>query len=109
MKHDHSLRIGAPAAVDDRTVRLTLDGELDGPNTTAFVTAFHQLLASTAAEVIAYDASRLTFLDSAGVQALVECQKVAAATNRRMVLRDPTPIVRQVLVITQLLNDFGLR
>lgn len=109
MEQDHALRIGALVTVDERTVRLDLVGELDAPNTTALVTAFDRILATTRTEVIAFDVSQLTFLDSAGVQALVECQNAAGAQGRRLVLRDPLPIVRQILTITELLGDFGLR
>ncbi|BCY11243.1 STAS domain-containing protein [Actinoplanes sp. L3-i22] len=108
MEHDHALRIGAPVAVDGRTVRIDLDGELDTPNTAAFVTAFHQILADTAAPLIELGASHLTFLDSAGVQALVECKKAASVAGRDVLVRDPVPIVHQVLAITELLGDFGL-
>ncbi|WP_436534281.1 STAS domain-containing protein [Actinoplanes sp. HUAS TT8] len=95
--------------VDERTVRVDLGGELDALNTGAFMTAFHQVLATSDAALIEFDVNRLTFLDSAGVQALIECQTAACARGRRLALRDPMPIVHQVLTITGLLDDLGLR
>ncbi|MFI1994818.1 STAS domain-containing protein [Actinoplanes sp. NPDC020271] len=108
MEQDHALRIGAPMTVDDRTVRVDLAGELDGPNTAALVAAFDQVMTASGAALITLGLSRLTFVDSAGLQALVECRQAAAAAGRRLELRDPLPIVRQVLTITELLDDFGL-
>jgi len=81
---------------DDAVVRITLDGRLDMQGTQeidqrlAFAT-------STKALRLAVDLSRVTFLASIGIRALVAAAKVQAARGGRMAIVNPEPMVRKVL------------
>ena len=54
------------------------------------------------------DVSGVTFLDAAGIEALLRCQADARQLECRLFLTDPTPMTYRVLQIAGLLEQFGL-
>ena len=57
---------------------------------------------------ITIDLSEVSFLDSAGVRALLVCRGRAADRGARLLVRDPQPTVASVLQITRVNDLFGL-
>ena len=62
----------------------------------------------TGAEQVVVDLSEVPFLDSSGVRALLQARNVAMRQQTRLVVRDPQPIVAQVLRLTQVAPLLGL-
>ena len=54
------------------------------------------------------DLHGVTFLDAAGIRALVLCQADARQVDCQITLTQPQPVVYRVLEITGLLAHFGL-
>ncbi|MGW4941760.1 STAS domain-containing protein [Actinoplanes sp. NPDC004185] len=50
----------------------------------------------------------MTFLDAAGIEALLRCQADAQQLECRLFLTGPTPMTCRVLQIAGLLEQFGL-
>lgn len=106
--HDHDLHVGAPERVDGPGLRLRLAGELDGENTAAVMSALTAALDDPDAVHVEFDIHDLTFLDSTGIRTLLGCRSAAERAGRRFRLVGPSPAVRQVLEITDLLGVFGV-
>ena len=60
------------------------------------------------ADPVVVDLSGVPFLDSSGVRALLQARTVAQRRNARLTVRDPQPIVAQVLRVTNVAPLFGL-
>jgi anti-anti-sigma factor len=95
---EHVAEIAIDAAVDASGVTIvTLSGELDSSNVDALETVVNPILAQSP-ERLAFQATDLRFIDSAGIAVLIR----AAATVPTVELRDPSAIVRRVIEITAL-------
>ncbi|WP_203718992.1 STAS domain-containing protein [Asanoa siamensis] len=70
----------------------------------------HAIIAAieTGADPVVVDLSEVPFLDSSGVRALLQARTVALRQEVRLVVRDPQPIVAQVLRLTNVAPLFGL-
>ncbi|AEV83145.2 Anti-sigma F factor antagonist [Actinoplanes sp. SE50/110] len=95
-----------PAA--DGSVHLCLIGELDQEETDRLHAGITDLAHRYASAPIHIDATRLTFLDSAGIRALLICRKRLEQAGSRMSMPRVHPHVFQVLQITGLLDVFGV-
>ncbi|MEV4534275.1 STAS domain-containing protein [Asanoa sp. NPDC049518] len=62
----------------------------------------------TGADSVVVDLSEVPFLDSSGVRALLQARNEALRLEVRLTVRDPQPIVAQVLRLTQVAPLFGL-
>ncbi|MEV0719759.1 STAS domain-containing protein [Asanoa sp. NPDC050611] len=60
------------------------------------------------ADPLVVDLSEVPFLDSSGVRALLQARSVAERHNARLTVRDPQPIVAQVLRLTNVAPLLGL-
>ena len=94
-------------AVGDGTVRVDAAGELDVSCGNQLRGAVHEALETHAATRVVVDLSRITFLDSAGIGALLGALKEARERGATLVVADPTPFVHHILGITGLLDAFG--
>jgi anti-anti-sigma factor len=83
-----------------------LDGELDILRTAAFRDAV--LVAHREATHVVADMSEVTFMDSSGVRALLEVHGVLADDGAELTVRDPSPVVRELLTLVGLNEKFGL-
>ena len=97
----------APAAYELRNGSdraLVVRGEIDLESRAAFVEALEKILQQSdgAARV---DLSGVTFMDSSGISALIECQQRALDDGSQVVLIAPSTSCRRVLEILGL-DDF---
>lgn len=83
---------------DDAVVRIILDGRLDMQGTQEIDQRF-AFATSTKALRLVVDLSRVTFLASIGLRALVAAAKAQAARGGRIAIVNPEPMVRKVLEI----------
>jgi anti-anti-sigma factor len=67
-----------------------------------------QVLATDADQTIVIDMAEVTFCDSTGLAVLIAAREHVARGAGRLVLRDPGPAVRRLLVITQLEGVFEI-
>lgn len=93
--------------VGDGTVRVDAAGDLDMTCGNQLRDVVRQALAAHAPKRVVVDLSRITFLDSAGIGALVGVLKEAREQGATLLVADPTPFVHHILDITGLLDAFG--
>ncbi|BCJ50623.1 hypothetical protein Asp14428_20980 [Actinoplanes sp. NBRC 14428] len=87
---------------------MTVAGELDEGSAEPLIRAVTSLLGGAAPAVVEIEASRLNFLDSSGIRALLICRGLVGNAGGRLVLTNPRPAVTEVLEITHLCELFGL-
>lgn len=61
------------------------------------------------ANLVEVDLSKVSFVDSQGLSALIAIKKTIGANNGRIVLMHPTRVVEQILEITQLNRIFEIK
>jgi anti-sigma B factor antagonist len=83
--------------VDGRAV-VTLAGELDLSGTAHFESRLAPILDRGDLDEIVFDLAELGFIDSSGLAVLVK----TAASGKRVILRRPSTLVREVVAITGL-------
>lgn len=88
------------------TAILALEGELDAHAAHGLADAV--LARVPAGQVIELDVSRLEFIDSTGLRALVELEERLRADGRRLRLDAPSDNVVRVLQIADLDEHFGV-
>ena len=88
--------------------RVSLLGEVDAANAGPLQRKVIEVLADRRPSAVEIDLRGVTFLDSAGIRALLVCREEAARQGCALTLADPQPAVHQVLRITGLLPHFGL-
>jgi anti-anti-sigma factor len=93
----------APAA--DRVVTVAVAGEVDLPHARDLVVALREVLAGTPA-VISLDLSRVTFMDSTGIQVLMGARADAVKAGTEMKIQKTSAPVQRVLQLTGLLETF---
>jgi anti-anti-sigma factor len=86
-------------------VRVTVRGELDLGTVDVLVDAVAPHARSTVLEL---DVGGVTFLDAAGIGALVRCQHAVRAQGGRLRLVDVSPVVRRVIDLAGLEGAFDL-
>jgi anti-anti-sigma factor len=88
------------------TARVTVVGEVDLATAPALRTALLRLLADHHPTALVVDLDAVTFLDCAGLSALVAARNAAIGTGRQVRVTNPQPIVRRVLDLTGLSDVF---
>jgi anti-anti-sigma factor len=102
------LHIDVIGYAPDGPTQVRLTGELDGEETERLRAGFADLVQRHAPAPIHIDATGLTFLDSAGIRALLTCRRMAERAGSRMSMPRVHPSVLQVLQITGLLTVFDI-
>lgn len=102
------LTIETTASADGSLTTVRINGEVDRDSAAELVRSFGVALAGAAPHRIEADLSAVTFIDAAGVRALIVCRQLATDAGSRLRLIDPAPPVRTVLGIIGLSEDFGL-
>jgi anti-sigma B factor antagonist len=88
--------------------RMFVFGEVDAVSAGRLQEAVVDVLRDERPSCIEMDLHGVTFLDSAGIWALVQCQADARQVDCRIRLTKPQPVIYRVLQITGLLEHFGL-
>jgi anti-sigma B factor antagonist len=83
--------------VDGRAV-VSLSGELDLSGTAHFESQMAPIMDRADLDEIVFDLAQLGFIDSSGLAVLVK----TAASGKRVILRRPSTLVREVVAITGL-------
>jgi anti-anti-sigma factor len=86
------------------TVRVAVTGEVDMATATVLRDRLLDVLDGHGPSVLEVDLAGVTFLDCAGLGALVTACKAAVRTGRQMRATHPQPFVREVLAVTGLLT-----
>jgi anti-anti-sigma factor len=77
---------------------VSVTGDIDIATSDMFMSAVDQLLDAGTGGSIVFDLERVAFIDSSGLAVLVN----AANAGNRVVLRNPSPVIRRVIVATGL-------
>ena len=96
-------------AVDGATAVLAVGGEIDLHNAGELSALGLQALEQAEVATIVVDMTKLTFLDSTGVGALIQIREKAVEGGREMYLRNVPARVSRVLTITGLDATFDKR
>jgi anti-sigma B factor antagonist len=96
-------------SAEDATCTVSLAGEIDMTNADVVLGWIRAAVDDTACDVLRLDLARLGFLDSAGVRMLVLVHDHAQAIGAVLEVVRPQPIVRQVLEVTGVAPELGLR
>jgi anti-anti-sigma factor len=86
------------------TVRVAVTGEVDMATATVLRDKLLDALDGQSPSVLEVDLAGVTFLDCAGLGALVAARNAAVQTGRQMRVSHPQPIVRRVLAVTGLIT-----
>lgn len=86
----------------DTTAIVLVTGEIDVETSAILTRATHDAVANGAVRLI-LDMSGVTFLDSSGIAALIDTRSIA-----RFTLRQPSEVVRRLIVITGLTETFEI-
>jgi stage II sporulation protein AA (anti-sigma F factor antagonist) len=101
-----ALVVAEPGA--DGRVRVGLTGELDYDETDRLRDAVAAAIDRWAPPHVTLDATGMTFLDSAGIRALLECRDLAEKVGAGLSVEGVSPIVHQVLRVTELLDHLSV-
>jgi anti-sigma B factor antagonist len=88
--------------------RITIAGELDTISATDLQKTVIDVLRRERPRHVEINLRGVTFLDSAGLRALVSCHSDAQQLDCRLTVTDPHPTAYRVLQITGLLDHFGV-
>ena len=92
----------------DGSHRLTVAGELDLASSSQLIVAGLEALDSHACTELQLDLSRVSFIDSTGIGALVQLKNAADDSGHRLVLIDPAPRVVEVLELSGMAGVFQI-
>jgi anti-sigma B factor antagonist len=98
---------GAVADLDGRVV-YRLDGELDLSGTDALIARIRDLAGADGGGVMILDLSRVTFIDSSGLHAMVKLTRQMQAGGARLVLARPHPSVARLIDLTGLGTELAI-
>ncbi|HZE06699.1 MAG TPA: STAS domain-containing protein [Solirubrobacteraceae bacterium] len=82
-------------------------GELDLASAVGMLNAVRAALRSRP-EILELDLSAITFVDVAGLRAVITCRRMAVAHDARLALVDPSDPVRRLVEMVGLSSLFGL-
>ena len=88
----------------DGTTCILVGGELDTSNADEFRRVVEDAMSDTPATVV-FDLSEVSFMDSSALAVLL----IATRHSARVHVRQPSPIVRQVIEITGLAQVLGMQ
>ena len=89
---------------DSEAVVLCVVGEIDQVTCAQFTDAIEEAVEHSQRRRIEIDLSKVSFMDSAGINALVRCHAAADRRGRSLRVVNPHPDVRRVLDICGLLD-----
>jgi anti-sigma B factor antagonist len=92
----------------DGLLSASVDGELDLDTADGVRDALAEAAALPGCRFLQVDVSRLTFIDSYALGALVSARNTAAGAGVTLTLADPSPPVRKAIEVTGLADVFGL-
>jgi anti-sigma B factor antagonist len=95
-----ALQIDVAPGGEAEPALVVLSGEMDIVSTAAFADAMSELESSSPDRVV-IDIAGLTFIDSSGINALVQAARAIEARGGRAVLASPAPHVQRVFEITR--------
>ena len=90
------------------TLHVDVTGDFDIASEASFLACITSLASSHRFTQIVLDLSRVTFIDSSGLQALLNAQAVARVAGSWIVLSGPTRAVSRVLDLTETRRDSRL-
>lgn len=90
------------------TVRTSISGDVDSLTADQLPEAVIGAVERYRPARLELDLGDVTFLDSAGIRALLQCHTAAQATGCRVVVLETPPIVYRVLEITGLVDHLGI-
>lgn len=102
-----SLEVSVEQAADGAV--LALAGEMDSHNCGSVADAIDREFPSSLPGHVRVDAAGLQFIDSSGINALLQLREQLAARGGRLTVTGATPTVRRVLEITGLLDVLGVQ
>jgi stage II sporulation protein AA (anti-sigma F factor antagonist) len=102
------MALSARVEHEGSTLRVALSGELDAHTVSAVADTVDPVLASGSLVSVVFDASELSFMDSAGLSELLRIQRLLAAQGGSIRMEGAGPTVRRVLEITGLLETLGV-
>ncbi|MEV6303176.1 STAS domain-containing protein [Actinoplanes sp. NPDC051861] len=88
------------------TIVVSPEGDLDIDNAALLRQVLQQVLDRGDCTHVEIDMSAVTFLDSSGLGILVAARRAARSRGATLHLREPGPVVRMVLEVTNLYDDF---
>jgi anti-anti-sigma factor len=91
--------------IDDTTISLAVDGELDMATVGQFDRAVHAILTEPGLARLELDFRSLEFISTGGIYALVAAQQTAQRANIALTVDNCPDAVRQVLQTTGLLDN----
>ncbi len=91
----------------DGATRVSPHGEIDADNAHELRETIGSLLATRTPRALTVDLAKVSFIDSVGIGALVGCHHLAAASQVRLVVVNPTAYVHRLLYVSGLLGLFG--
>ncbi|HET6869894.1 MAG TPA: anti-sigma factor antagonist [Solirubrobacteraceae bacterium] len=95
------------ASPTDSGTTIKLAGELDSATCGELVERFEQLITDNAGEVV-LDLDEVTFIDSAGLRALIVIERTAGERNLAFTIRTPTGPVADLLQLTGIREHVAL-
>lgn len=84
------------------TMTVAPEGDVDAASAAALRQVLQQVVEQPGARTVEVDMSRVTFLDSSGLGVLVAAHRAAQNRGASLRLRDPGPMVKMVLEVTNL-------
>jgi anti-sigma B factor antagonist len=108
LDHRFSLLLDLDGGRNPGVPRVVLSGEVDALNADQLRDAVVEVLSGHRPGHIEIDLDGVTFLDSAGIRALVGCHADAEQAECRLTVTAPRPAVYRVLEITGLLEHLGV-
>ena len=94
-----ALQIDVSPAAEAAPAFVVLSGEMDIVSTASFADAMAELEGSSP-DAVVIDIGALTFIDSSGINALVQAARIVEERGGRAVLASPAPHVQRVFDIT---------
>jgi len=92
--------------MSDAIVSLSVGGELDMSTATEFELKGRRAICGEPADVLLLDMSGVSFIDAAGVGALIAIRNCADRAGRRVIVVNPSRCVRRILELTRLTETF---
>lgn len=89
-------------------VSVTGHGEIDMTTVTTLTDTLDTVLFQESPQHIDVNLAEVTFMDSAGINALMACRAKATPAGCRITISHPRPVVQRVLVVTGVHELFGL-
>lgn len=86
--------------------RLVAAGEIDLASAHRLSEAVEKLI-DRGANTVVVDATKVEFMDSSGLRAIVQCDKALSAVGGRLMIDGMTAAVRQVLEISSLIDHYS--